>query len=95
MDFVSQSEGYRTTITEADDLLTTVQYNHLFHTGKEEEQSACSDGTFGGERYFTCPGGRGFFTLLEHCRQDSRFASNTPNSDTSFHAEKGYYIFLC
>lgn len=95
MDFVSQSEGYRTTITEADDLLTAVQYNHLFHTVKEEEQSACSDGTFGGERYFTCPAGRGFFTLLEHCRQDSRFAPNTPNSDTSFHAEKGYYIFLC
>jgi len=65
----------------------------LFHTLKEDEQSPCSDGTFGGERYFTCPAGRGFFTLLEHCRQDSRFAPNTPNNDASFHAEKGYTSF--
>lgn len=56
---------------------------------KEEEQSACSDGIFNGVRYFTCPAGRGFFTLLTHCRQDSRFAPNTPNSDTSFNSEKG------
>ncbi|XP_078367475.1 ubiquitin carboxyl-terminal hydrolase CYLD-like [Oculina patagonica] len=56
----------------------------------EEEQSACSDGVFNGDRYFTCPAGRGFFTLLEHCRQDSRFAPNTPNSDTSFNADKAF-----
>ena len=55
---------------------------------KEEEESACSDGTFTKERYFTCPAGRGFFVLLEHCRPDSRFA-NSPTTDVSLTAGKG------
>ena len=55
---------------------------------KEEEESACSDGTFNKERYFTCPKGRGFFVLLENCRPDSRFA-NSPTTDVSLNAEKG------
>ena len=55
---------------------------------KEEEESACSDGTFHTERYFTCPAGRGFFVLLENCRPDSRFA-NSPTTDVSLNAEKG------
>ena len=53
----------------------------LFIMLQEDEESACSDGTFGGERYFACPKGRGFFTLLAHCKQDARF---TPNSLTSY-----------
>lgn len=61
-------------------------------TLKEDEQSACSDGTFGGVRYFTCPPGSGFFALLKHCRQDSRFDSNTPATDASFHVER-YELF--
>ena len=48
----------------------------------------CLDGTFNKERYFTCPAGRGFFVLLEHCRPDSRFA-NSPTTDVSLNAEKG------
>ena len=55
---------------------------------KEEEESACSDGTFHTERYFTCPAGRGFFVLLENCRPDSRFA-NSPTTGVSLNAEKG------
>ncbi|XP_068684418.1 ubiquitin carboxyl-terminal hydrolase CYLD-like isoform X2 [Montipora foliosa] len=47
----------------------------------EEEQAACSDGVFHSTRYFTCPAGRGFFTLLNHCRQDSRFTPNSPASE--------------
>ncbi|XP_068743882.1 ubiquitin carboxyl-terminal hydrolase CYLD-like isoform X2 [Montipora capricornis] len=49
----------------------------------EEEQAACSDGMFHGVRYFACPAGRGFFTLLNHCRQDSRFTPNSPASENS------------
>ncbi|PFX21247.1 Ubiquitin carboxyl-terminal hydrolase CYLD [Stylophora pistillata] len=55
----------------------------------EEEQSPCSDGTFYGRRYFTCPAGRGFFVLVENCRPDSRF-SNTSSKDKSFEAEKDF-----
>ena len=67
----------------------------MFVTLKEEEQAARSgsDGTFGGERYFTCPLGRGFFTLLEYCRQDSRFDSNTPTTDAR--KERGELFRRC
>ena len=56
---------------------------------QEDEQTACSDGTFNGQRYFTCPSGRGFFTLLSHCRQDSRFTPNSPISDPDYQSSKG------
>ncbi|PFX21241.1 Ubiquitin carboxyl-terminal hydrolase CYLD [Stylophora pistillata] len=55
----------------------------------EEEESACSDGTFHKERYFTCPRGRGFFVLLENCRPDSRFA-NSSTTDASLNTEKDF-----
>ncbi|XP_022809127.1 ubiquitin carboxyl-terminal hydrolase CYLD-like [Stylophora pistillata] len=60
----------------------------------ELEESACSDGTFSGgryhkERYFTCPAGRGFFVLLEHCRPDSRFA-NSATTDVGLNAERDF-----
>ena len=56
---------------------------------QEDEQSGCSDGTFNGERYFSCPSGRGFFMLLRHCRQDSRFTPNSPISDPDYQSSKG------
>ena len=56
---------------------------------QEDEQSACSDGTFGGQRYFTCPEGKGFFTLLKYCRQDSRFLHNPAISDADLRCSKG------
>ena len=61
----------------------------LFIMLQEDEQDACSDGTFGGERYFTSPGGRGFFTLLTHCRQDARFTPNSLTSDPDYQFSKG------
>ena len=61
----------------------------LFIMLQEDEQYACSDGTFGGERYFTCPEGRGFFTLLKHCRQDARFTRNSLTSDPNYQFSKG------
>lgn len=67
--------------------------SRLFVTLKEEEESACSDGVFDGKRYFTCPKGRGFFTLLQHCQPDSRFTSNKPNSDTSVHGVETGELF--
>ncbi|KAL9975229.1 hypothetical protein ACROYT_G012363 [Oculina patagonica] len=49
----------------------------------EVEQAYCSDGIFNGDRYFTCPPGRGFFTFLEHCRPDSRLVSDAQARDAS------------
>lgn len=56
---------------------------------QEDEHGACSNGTFRGERYFTCPEGRGFFTLLKHCRQDARFTPNSLTSDPDYQFSKG------
>ncbi|XP_067128573.1 ubiquitin carboxyl-terminal hydrolase CYLD isoform X2 [Centruroides vittatus] len=39
----------------------------------EEESSCCTDGTFGGKRYFTCPPRKAFFVHLNQCRKDGRF----------------------
>lgn len=38
---------------------------------------ACTDGTFLGKRYFTCPNRRGFFVHLHDCLPDSRFPRNS------------------
>ncbi|XP_028410189.1 ubiquitin carboxyl-terminal hydrolase CYLD-like [Dendronephthya gigantea] len=43
----------------------------------EEEMEACTDGTFLGKRYFTCPPRRGFFVHLHNCLPDSRFQTNS------------------
>ncbi|CAH1778728.1 unnamed protein product [Owenia fusiformis] len=40
----------------------------------EEESPTYTDGTFGNERYFTCPPNKGFFMYLDKCYKDSRFS---------------------
>ncbi|XP_064822713.1 ubiquitin carboxyl-terminal hydrolase CYLD isoform X1 [Oncorhynchus masou masou] len=37
------------------------------------EVNNCSDGTYGGQRYFTCKGGRALFLPLTKCSPDGRF----------------------
>ncbi|XP_035244541.1 ubiquitin carboxyl-terminal hydrolase CYLD [Anguilla anguilla] len=39
------------------------------------EVSGCTDGTFRGQRYFTCEGNRALFVPLGACRPDGRFQS--------------------
>ncbi|XP_040888794.1 ubiquitin carboxyl-terminal hydrolase CYLD isoform X2 [Toxotes jaculatrix] len=41
----------------------------------EEECPGCTDGTFKGTRYFTCPPKKALFVKLKCCRPDSRFQS--------------------
>ncbi|KAF3686861.1 Ubiquitin carboxyl-terminal hydrolase CYLD [Channa argus] len=41
----------------------------------EEECPGCTDGTFKGTRYFTCPPKKALFVKLKCCRPDSRFPS--------------------
>ncbi|XP_034042019.1 ubiquitin carboxyl-terminal hydrolase CYLD isoform X2 [Thalassophryne amazonica] len=41
----------------------------------EEECAGCTDGTFKGTRYFTCPPKKALFVKLKCCRPDSRFPS--------------------
>ncbi|KAM4744312.1 ubiquitin carboxyl-terminal hydrolase CYLD isoform 2-T2 [Anableps anableps] len=41
----------------------------------EEECPGCTDGTFKGTRYFTCPPKKALFVKLKCCRPDSRFSS--------------------
>ncbi|KAM4596237.1 ubiquitin carboxyl-terminal hydrolase CYLD isoform 2-T2 [Fundulus diaphanus] len=41
----------------------------------EEECPGCTDGTFKGTRYFTCPPKKALFVKLRCCRPDSRFPS--------------------
>ncbi|KAL9959174.1 hypothetical protein ACROYT_G036268 [Oculina patagonica] len=53
-----------------------------------EEQHACSDGTFNGERYFSCPPGKGFFTFLEQCRPHSRLLFDAQASSASYNFEE-------
>ncbi|XP_072527128.1 ubiquitin carboxyl-terminal hydrolase CYLD isoform X1 [Salminus brasiliensis] len=47
----------------------------------EEECVGCTDGTFKGTRYFTCPPKKALFVKLKCCRPDSRFPSqhHSPN----------------
>lgn len=42
---------------------------------QEEECPGCTDGTFKGTRYFTCPPKKALFVKLKCCRPDSRFPS--------------------
>ncbi|CAL9702036.1 unnamed protein product [Knipowitschia caucasica] len=41
----------------------------------EDECPGCTDGTFKGTRYFTCPPKKALFVKLKCCRPDSRFPS--------------------
>lgn len=43
----------------------------------EEENMACTDGTFMNVRLFTCTPKKGFFTLLSRVRRDKRFAESS------------------
>ena len=42
---------------------------------QEDECPGCTDGTFKGTRYFTCPPKKALFVKLKCCRPDSRFPS--------------------
>ncbi|XP_042563973.1 ubiquitin carboxyl-terminal hydrolase CYLD isoform X2 [Clupea harengus] len=48
---------------------------HLAGLELEEECVGCTDGTFKGTRYFTCPPKKALFVKLKCCRPDSRFPS--------------------
>ncbi|XP_054720365.1 ubiquitin carboxyl-terminal hydrolase CYLD-like isoform X2 [Uloborus diversus] len=50
----------------------------------EEESSSCTDGTFNGKRYFTCPSRKAFFVRLSHCRKDSRFLESEKRKSAVF-----------
>ncbi|KAG8198988.1 hypothetical protein JTE90_001788 [Oedothorax gibbosus] len=50
----------------------------------EEESSSCTDGTFNGKRYFSCPSRKAFFVRLSHCRKDSRFLESEKRRSTVF-----------
>ncbi|XP_008335434.1 ubiquitin carboxyl-terminal hydrolase CYLD isoform X2 [Cynoglossus semilaevis] len=47
----------------------------------EEECPGCTDGTFKGTRYFTCPSKKALFVKLKCCRPDSRFPSQHHSSN--------------
>lgn len=42
----------------------------------DDEDGGYTDGTFGGERYFTCAPNRALFIPLHRCKLDSRFADH-------------------
>lgn len=48
----------------------------------DNEVGTCTDGTFHGQRYFTCHGNRAVFVPLEMCVPDGRFHSPSPTSET-------------
>ncbi|XP_035214266.1 ubiquitin carboxyl-terminal hydrolase CYLD-like isoform X1 [Stegodyphus dumicola] len=50
----------------------------------EEESSSCTDGTFNGKRYFSCPPRKAFFVRLSHCRKDSRFQESEKRKSAVF-----------
>ncbi|XP_039278937.1 ubiquitin carboxyl-terminal hydrolase CYLD-like [Nilaparvata lugens] len=45
----------------------------------ENEDPNFGNGTYDGTRYFTCNPNRSHFSLLEHCKKDSRFQDCRPN----------------
>uniref|UniRef100_A0AAY4EYC8 Ubiquitin carboxyl-terminal hydrolase CYLD n=1 Tax=Denticeps clupeoides TaxID=299321 RepID=A0AAY4EYC8_9TELE len=47
----------------------------------EDECPGCTDGTFKGTRYFTCPPKKALFVKLKCCRPDSRFPSQHHSSN--------------
>ncbi|XP_062402017.1 ubiquitin carboxyl-terminal hydrolase CYLD isoform X2 [Sardina pilchardus] len=46
----------------------------------DNDVGTCTDGTFHGQRYFTCRGNRAVFVPLEMCMPDGRFHSPSPSS---------------
>ncbi|XP_034440581.1 ubiquitin carboxyl-terminal hydrolase CYLD [Hippoglossus hippoglossus] len=47
------------------------------------EVNGCSDGIYGGQRYFTCKGGRALFVPVTKCSPDGRFVYSSTGSGTS------------
>jgi len=45
---------------------------------QEYDVKGCSDGTCGGQRYFTCKGGRALFVPAKKCKPDGRFVCTSP-----------------
>ncbi|XP_037643010.1 ubiquitin carboxyl-terminal hydrolase CYLD [Sebastes umbrosus] len=45
--------------------------------------NGCSDGIYGGQRYFTCKGNRALFVPVTKCNADSRFVYSSTGSETS------------
>ena len=62
---------------------------------KEKEESYYSDGTCNGERYFTCPAGKGFFTLLSNCQPDSRLGMWYATNNYVVENSSCTALFLC
>ena len=62
---------------------------------KEKEESYYSDGTCNGERYFTCPAGKGFFTLLSNCQPDSRLGMWYATNNYVVENSSCTAVFLC
>lgn len=59
----------------------------------QEEERGVSDGTFKGDRKFTCPPKRALFIKLRSCRPDSRFqmalASDSRSEEALQHEDTG------
>lgn len=50
----------------------------LYHEPFQDyDINGCSDGKYGGQRYFTCKGNRALFVPITKCSPDSRFVSST------------------
>ncbi|KAI3369521.1 hypothetical protein L3Q82_007731 [Scortum barcoo] len=47
------------------------------------EVYGCSDGKYGGQRYFTCKGGRALFVPVTKCSPDSRFVHTSTGKETA------------
>lgn len=57
--------------------------SHLFSLQlffQDYEVNGCTDGSYGGRRYFTCEGNRALFVPVSKCSPDSRFISGTTGS---------------
>ncbi|XP_077430012.1 ubiquitin carboxyl-terminal hydrolase CYLD isoform X2 [Vanacampus margaritifer] len=49
--------------------------------------NSCSDGTYGGQRFFTCKKSRALFVPVTKCNPDSRFVCSSTGSDTNSQVE--------
>lgn len=47
------------------------------------EVNGCSDGIYGGQRYFTCKGSRALFVPITKCSPDGRFVYSSTGTNTS------------
>lgn len=49
----------------------------VFWLFQDYDVKGCSDGQYGGQRYFTCKGNRALFVPITKCSPDSRFVSSS------------------